>query len=125
MFYPAHKKLYPGETQEHIENLVKMILCPPVSIRATDILSRDLLSGYNPVAVATLLRAAAAERFVSAFILDLKYPLKHEASDATAAEIMSWAAAEQLKSCLQHIEWSGYSTVEELFAPPSQETDTI
>ena len=40
LFYGAHKKLYPEETSERIESLVKMILCPPASIRAADILTR-------------------------------------------------------------------------------------
>jgi len=43
MFYRGHKTLYPHDTQERIENVIKMVLCPPVSIRATDLLTKNLL----------------------------------------------------------------------------------
>src|SRR5215213_4673006 len=37
MFWRAHRRFYPAESQERFENLVKMILCPPVAMRAADI----------------------------------------------------------------------------------------
>ncbi len=55
VFHRAHKKLYPAESSERFENLVKMILCPPVSIRAADVLTRNLLADYSPVVVASVL----------------------------------------------------------------------
>jgi hypothetical protein len=117
MFFRAHKKLYPHESQERIEDVIKMVLCPPVSIRATDILTRYLLSEYSPAVVAALLSGSAAQAFVRAFILDLQHPLKHEVSDEASAEIMAWAASEQLRHCLQHINRLGNSRPEDLLAP--------
>ena len=117
MFFRAHKKLYPHESQERIEDVVKMVLCPPVSIRATDLLTRHLLSEYSPAVVAALLSGYAAQEFVRAFILDLQHPLKHEVSDEASAGIVAWAAAEQLRHCLEHINRLGDSKPEDLLAP--------
>jgi hypothetical protein len=117
MFYQAHKKLYPHESQERFEDVVKMVLCPPVSIRATDLLTRGLLSEYSPVVIAALLSGSAAQEFVRAFILDLQHPLKHEVSDEASAEIITWAASEQLRQCLEHLNRTGKSSLEVLLAP--------
>ena len=120
MFYRAHKQLFPAEGSERFENLVKMILCPPVSIRAADVLSRNLLADYSPVVLANLLAASGEQQFVRAFVLDLRHPLKHEISDKTAEETMRWAVDEQLNICLkQHLK------PEDLEAPAVREKDSI
>jgi hypothetical protein len=119
MFYRAHKQLFPGEGSERFENLVKMVLCPPVSIRAADILSRNLLADYSPVVLASVIAKSDAQQFVRAFILDLQHPLKHEISDETAEHTMRWAVTEQLKICLTYLQ------PEELQAPSVREKDSI
>jgi hypothetical protein len=125
LFYRAHKKLFPDETSERFENLVKMILCPPVSIRAADILTRNLLADYSPIVLASLLTGAGEQQFVRAFILDLQHPLKHEVSDETAAKAISWIAAEQLNVCLEQVKSGRYLKVEELSAPQQREENSI
>ena len=82
MFHRAHKKLYPAESSERLESFVKMILCPPVSIRAADILTRNLLAEYSPIVLASVLPGSSEQQFVRSVILDLKHPLRHEVSDA-------------------------------------------
>jgi hypothetical protein len=119
LFYRAHKQLFPSEGSERFENLVKMILCPPVSIRAADILSRNLLADYSPVVLATVLAKSDARQFVRAFILDLQHPLKHEISDATGEQTMRWTVAEQLKNCHSFLQ------PQELQAPSVREKDSI
>lgn len=57
------------------------------------------------------------------FILDLQHPLKHEVSD-DAAEIVTWAASEQLQRSLAHVKRSGYAMPEELLAPPEPDEDS-
>lgn len=124
MFYRAHKQLFPSEGSERFENVVKMILCPPVSIRAADILTRSLLADYSPIVLASVLAGPSAQQFVRAFILDLQYPLKHEISDATAEQTMRWAIDEQLNICLDQIRHGRYSKPEDLLAPV-REKDSI
>ncbi len=121
MFYRGHKKLYPHDTQERIENVIKMVLCPPVSIRATDLLTKNLLSEYSPVVLAALVSGSAAKEFVRAFILDLQHPLAHDVTDVTSAEIISWATVAQLSLCLDHLIRSGFSNPNVLLAPPTQD----
>jgi hypothetical protein len=125
LFYRAHKKLFPTEASERFEHLVKMILCPPVSIRAPDILTRNLLAGYSPIVVASLLTGAGEQQFVRAFILDLQHPLKHEVSDETAAKTISWNAAEQLNVCLDQVKAGRYLKPEDLSAPAQREEKSI
>src|SRR5215216_657846 len=125
LFYRAHKQLFPTEASERFEHLVKMILCPPVSIRAPDILTRNLLADYSPIAVASLLTGAGEQQFVRAFILDLQHPLKHEVSDETAEETIRWTAAEQLNLCLDQVKSGRYLTREELSAPAQREENSI
>jgi hypothetical protein len=122
MFFRAHRKFYPAQSQERFENLVKMILCPPVSMRAADILTRNLLSEYSPVVVATVLAGSNEQQFVRGFVLDLKYPLKHEVTEQKAVETIDWATAEQLKASLAHAERAGNTT---LFGPIERVGDSI
>ncbi len=100
VFYRTHRKFYPAETQERLENVAKMILCPPVSLRAADVLSKNLLSEFSPATVASVLAGPRDQQFVRGFVLDLQHPLKHEITDEKAAETVAWMNARQLKSCL-------------------------
>ncbi|HEX7771864.1 MAG TPA: hypothetical protein VF435_05550, partial [Pyrinomonadaceae bacterium] len=125
LFYRAHKRLFPAETSERFENLVKMILCPPVSIRAPDILTRNLLAEYSPIVVASLLTGSSEQQFVRAFILDLQHPLKHEVSDENAEKTIGWTAAEQLNICLDQIKAGQYLKPEDLSAPTQREENSI
>jgi hypothetical protein len=104
VFWRAHRKFYPGESQERLENVVKMILCPPVSLRAADVLTKNLLAEFSPVAVASVLAGPGEQQFVRGFVLDLQHPLKHELTDQKAAETVSWMSARQLSSCLTLVE---------------------
>lgn len=124
MFYRGHKTLYPEETQERFESLIKMILCPPIAIRANDSLSKNLLSQYSPIVVADLLPGASAQQFVRSFILDLQHPLKHEVADDDTIEIMKWNAAEQLKYSLEYVNRSNYPKAEVLLARPQKTDDS-
>ena len=120
MFYRAHKRLFPAEGSERYENLIKMILCPPVSIRAADVLTRNLLADYSPVVLASLLAGSGEQQFVRAFVLDLRHPLRHEVSDEAAEKTMRWAVDEQLNICLERFLKPG-----DLLAPSAREKDSV
>jgi hypothetical protein len=120
MFYRAHKELFPAEGSERFENLVKMILCPPVSIRAADVLTRNLLADYSPIVLASVLAGPGETQFVRAFVLDLQHPLKHEVADETAEKTMRWAVDEQLDICRDRFLQPG-----DLLAPSIREQDSI
>jgi hypothetical protein len=103
LFRRVHRKLYPADSAERLESLVKMILCPPVAIRAADTLTKNLLAEFSPIVLAEVLTGSGERQFVRSVILDLKHPLKHELSDKNAAETVTWAANEQLKFCKPHL----------------------
>jgi len=125
MFHRAHKKLYPAESSERLESLVKMILCPPVSIRAADILTKNLLAEYSPIVLASVLPGSGEKQFVRSVILDLQHPLKHEVSEADAEKTIFWTAGEQLKVCLDQVKKGRYLSPEELLAPSQREENSI
>jgi hypothetical protein len=124
MFYRGHKTLHPDETQERLESVLKMILCPPIAIRANDLLSKNLLSQFSPIVVADLLPGTSAQPFVRSFLLDLQHPVKHEVVDSDSIVIMKWAAAEQLKHSLEYINRSGYPKAEILLARPDKSDES-
>ena len=119
MFHRVHKKLYPAESSERLESLVKMILCPPVAIRAADVLTRNLLADFSPIVLATVLPGSGEQHFVRGVVLDLKYPLGHDLSDANAVETITWAANERL-SVFEH-----YLKPQELLLPAQREENSI
>ncbi|MFY9620179.1 MAG: hypothetical protein WAQ99_10260 [Pyrinomonadaceae bacterium] len=124
MFFRAHRSLYGDDSQGRIENLIKMVLCPPVSIRATDLLTRNVLSEFSPVVLAGLLLGSRASGFVQAYVRDLQHPLTYETRDKISAEIISWAMASHLKVCIDYLS-RGDLTPTVLFAPPQPEGDSV
>jgi hypothetical protein len=118
LFHRVHKKLYPAESSERLENVVKMILCPPVAIRAADILTKNLLAEFSPIVLASVLPGSDQQQFVRSVVLDLKYPLKQELSDANAVEVVTWTANEALNACL------GLKP-EDLLAPAQPEQNSL
>ena len=122
MFHRAHKQLYPADSLERLESVVKMILCPPVSIRAADILTKNLLAEYSPIVLASVLPGPGEPQFVRSVILDLKHPLKHEVSEVEAEKTITWTAGEQLKACLKN---DRFLKPEELLAPTQREENSI
>ena len=127
LFFSAHRKLFRAESQERFESMVKMIVCPPVSLRAADVLTKNLLTGYSPIVVANVLAGedAAGQQFARDFVLDLQHPLKHEVTDEKAAETISWMNAAQLKACLDHIRRDGQVTVESLLQAAEREGESV
>jgi hypothetical protein len=127
LFYRAHRKFYPAESQERLENLAKMVLCPPVSLRAADGLTRNLMGEYSPIVIVNVLGGADedAKRFAREFVLDLQHPLKHEVTDEKAAETISWMNAAQFKACLEHVARDGHANVEELLRGAQREGDSV
>lgn len=122
MFYRAHRKLFPRESQERFENVAKMILCPPVSLRAADVLTRNALSEFNPLVVASVLEGANEPRFVRGFVLDLQHPLLHEVTEEKASETVNWMAVEQLRLTREHVQRAGLA---HLFGPTARDGDSL
>jgi hypothetical protein len=122
-FFFAHREFYRAESHERLENLVKMLLCPPIAMRAADVLTKNLLAEFSPLTVASLLEAPGGKQFVRAFVLDLQHPLKHEITDAKAEETISWMAAQQLRSALTLVERVDH--FKDLLGPTEREGESV
>ncbi len=93
-YFRAHRTLHPSERGERFGELFKMLLCPPLAIRAVDLLSRGLLATWHPGAVcARLLKGSAAEEALRRFLLDLSHPLASGPQPTQALEAESWFRA--------------------------------
>lgn len=125
LFFLAHRKLFPAESHERFESMAKMILCPPVSLRAADVLTRNLLAEFSPIVVANVLAGPGARQFAREFVLDLQHPLKHEVTDAKAVETIDWMNAAQLKACVEHVQRDGKITLESLLQAADREGESV
>jgi len=89
-YFKLHKKLYREAGEDRIGNVIKMAVCPPVAVRACDLITPDLLSDYHPLVVAHLLLTSDAyETFCQGTLRRLRYPLKTE-TEAEADDISIW-----------------------------------
>jgi hypothetical protein len=83
LWFAAHRRLYPDRRGERWRWLAPALLFPPVTLRAVDLLSRPLLTGFHPVAGAAAI--LPKERFLEVAaraLRDATHPL--EGSNDTA-----------------------------------------
>jgi hypothetical protein len=90
-YFRLHNSIYPSLREERITNVIKMICCPPASIRACDLITENILSNYNPFIISSLLVSKNKFIKLSGQILrNLKYSMACNVQDRTARDIMSW-----------------------------------
>ncbi|MEW6348156.1 MAG: hypothetical protein AB1646_03785 [Thermodesulfobacteriota bacterium] len=77
VYYRAHKRWFPAEGNARVTHLMTMLLFPPAAVRAADVLGRDLLFRYEPVAVAAVLAERSEFESMARFrLLDLLHPIE-------------------------------------------------
>lgn len=118
-YFIAHKAIYPSLSYDRLSNLVKMILCPPLAIRAVDFLTLNAMSRFHPVLLANLLLGSESLAFTRAVMSDMKHPIRHNLTDPRALSIVSWHAACELDACTKFLEAQNPTTLDKCFAPPS------
>jgi len=105
-FFAAHRDLYPAGRGERITHVIKMVLCPPVGIRALDLLMAPALASFHALTLAELLLPEARRTaFICGWLRDLRHPLRIAAAHAEVDRICRWqndvvaaAAARRLPS---------------------------
>jgi hypothetical protein len=117
-YYRAQKKLYPFKKADGIINFIKMILCPPVAIRAGNSLSLDTLSQFHPVVLGDILLGSGATAFLSSQIKAMQYPLRFELSNPQALSIVTWFAAFELDAINAYIKREYKSSFTSFLLPP-------
>ena len=90
-YFLLHKRIYVAAREERITNTIKMVLCPPVSIRACDLISQDLLASWNPIVIGHLtLSPQRYEEFATRTLRHLRYPLEDHLTDERVNDIRKW-----------------------------------
>lgn len=91
-FWTVHRRLYPGASTR-LKSAVTIVLSPVAAIRACDVLARDLLTGYHPVAAAGgLLPAGEFAEFAGEQLRLCRFGGQHDKwYQQTLAKLMSQA----------------------------------
>jgi hypothetical protein len=118
-FLAAHRVLYPARKGDRVSNVVKMILCPLVALRAIDLVTLDALSRFHPVGVAGLLPGPESTAFARAVVRDLRHPLQFDVTDPDGIAIARWYATVQLEACVRFLTAEDSRTIDRVLAPPS------
>ena len=119
-FYISHKKLYPQASEDRIVNLLKVILCPPVAIRAPDIIANSSLDSFHPLNIAHILLDKNKYRtFARELMADLKYPMHHDLTDNNGMLITKWNNDTLFDLCGRYLKDVAKLKID-LFAPPAQ-----
>jgi hypothetical protein len=124
-FRRAHKQLYPAEDDERLKHFLTILLSPASAIRAHDVLSKNVLVGFHPLAVAAeLLPQPSLESFAAPLLRDMEHPA-YPVCPSTEPE---WMERERVarelvlthvKQCLR----AGNVDLHKLLSPP-RPTDT-
>jgi len=118
-YFINHKTIFPAQSHERLSNVVKMILCPPVAIRAADLLTLKAMSRFHPLLLANILLGSHSIEFERAVISDLKHPIRHDLTDSRAQSIVSWHASCELDICRKFFKEQYSETLEEFLTPPA------
>jgi hypothetical protein len=117
-FYARHRRFFPVAGDDRISNLIKMIMCPPVAIRACDLITESLLSHFNPLVVGQLLLDGDRYRdFAVRTLRNLQHPLLDSSTDRRALEICGWQNRLLLHTAFAYLREVAHLK-ENLLAPP-------
>jgi hypothetical protein len=124
LFRRAHAALFPDGKEERFTPFLTMLLAPPTAIRAPDVLTRHLLEGFHPLAVAKALCVPEDFKHLARQVLvDLRFPLlpvcPTDDPDAVAAE--QWMRTGWEKQVLFFLLQSGLKPEETALLPPQPE----
>lgn len=118
-YFHTHKALYPSQSSDRLSNVTKMILCPPIAIRAADLLTLNAMLRFHPLLLANLLLGSGSAVFERTIINDLKHPIRHDLTDPQALSIVSWYAACERDLCIKFLEAQNSTAWNDILAPPS------
>ncbi len=126
LFHRIHKRFYPNAEDERFTHFLLILLAPATTIRAHDTLSRPLLEGFHPLAIAKVFCPEPELReFARRVLLELRHPaLPVCPRDEPAAQEAERNSRALLRNEVdQFLQRSGLN-VEELAAPPAPADET-
>ena len=101
MFHRTHKLLFGNSRWDQ---LIVMVLCPPAAIRASDLLTRNLVSNFSPILISSMLAGPGTARFIRTFINDLRNPIENQTANELSTEIANWSNRNYLRHCIAFVE---------------------
>lgn len=114
-FWPLHKGLYPAAGGARLKAAVTIVLSPVAAIRAADVLARDLLAAFHPLATGgALLAAEDFPRFAGEQLRQLKFD----------EHAVSWQQKTLIELTEQAIRQHGVKT-EELLRPAERDSGCV
>lgn len=126
LFRRAHKHFYPRIETERFTYMLMQMFAPATAIRARDVLSRNLLEGYHPLAIAwMLLPANKFPALAREWLIDLTYSARDNAAASGLAgrsvsnDILAFDHNREQRIVLKFLKANGLSP-EQLLAPPAR-----
>jgi hypothetical protein len=113
-FLRAHRALYPGQKEGRWQQVLVLALSPFSSIRANDVLLRDLFCAFHPVAIGYVLLSKEESRVLAE--RNLRQSLFRMDSDATSSDSV-------MRRVLQAFLSKNGMPPEELLSPPHRESE--
>jgi uncharacterized membrane protein len=119
-FIRAHKILYPTAGDERLTEAISVVLSPAGALRANDLLLKNLLVVFHPVAVARQLCSEPVfMAFASRALRELSFPLAFEGA-SQAEQARRWWFEQELRAVRIFLVKIGINP-QELLAPPDRE----
>ncbi len=116
-FNALFKACFPEDADERVTHPIKMVLCPPASIRACDRVTENLLGEYHPLVVAHLLMGPVRFKALAAETLRfLRFPIVPSV-EGSYAEPIAWQNDILLRKAEQFLEGIGVCAIG-LLDPP-------
>lgn len=114
-FWTFHKATFPRAGGQRLKSGLTILLSPMAAIRACDVVARDLLSGYHPLAVAgAVLRAEEFKRFASEQLRLCRF-----------GDYLDKQYQQTLQKAMEKIIRQKDLDPEELMRPPERETGCV
>jgi hypothetical protein len=125
VFYMLHKSFYLNDNEERTNGLMMMILFPPAAIRASNIITQNLLIERNPIVISHILFSNDKfKEFASRTLRNLKYPPIGHSIERHENEIISWHNQTLLSIVSKYIT-DVANLKDELLIPPPPDDSTV
>jgi hypothetical protein len=120
-FYRAHKRFYPAAEDERFTHFLTILLSPATTIRAHDVLSRPLLEGFHPLAIARVFCPEPVFRdFARKVLREVRHPgLPVCPRREPLAQTAERQSREVLERTVEEFLRQGDVSPEELMRPPA------
>ena len=121
LFYRAHRALFSDGAEDRLAPFLTMLLAPPAAIRAHDLLARQLLATFHPLAAAQILCPASEFKSIARHaLLDLRFPIlpASPTPESEPRQTEEWFRRVVLEEMDRAIERAGLKPAE-LLQPPT------